>query len=90
MKKNFVCLVSALTAIVFLSFGCGKKSETTLSENSAANYPLPEPPVVVNCTPGNLGGKFVVSAIGEPKTFNYIMANESSSIDIDRLLFGLC
>jgi peptide/nickel transport system substrate-binding protein len=66
--------------------GCGKKAETP-PEKPAASYPLPDPPVVVDCDPGNLGGRFVVSEIGDPKTFNYIMANESSSIDIGRFMF---
>ncbi|MGD0253759.1 MAG: ABC transporter substrate-binding protein [Verrucomicrobiota bacterium] len=67
--------------------GCGKKSETAISEKTAAGYPLPDPPVVVDCEPGIPGGRFIVSEIGDPKTFNYIMANESSSIDIGRFMF---
>ena len=76
-------LVAAMTCLS----GCGQKSGNAASEKAGASYPLPEPPVVVDCEPGVPGGRFVVSAIGEPKTFNALMANESSSVDIDRLMF---
>jgi peptide/nickel transport system substrate-binding protein len=80
-------LVAAVFAVMLAGvFGCGQKTETP-PVKSAADYPLPDPPVAVNCQPGIPGGRFVVSAIGDPKTFNYIMANESSSIDIGRLMF---
>jgi peptide/nickel transport system substrate-binding protein len=85
MKKLFQVFAVFAAAMVCFS-GCGKKSETA-PDKSAASYPLPDPPVVVDCEPGNPGGRFVVSEIGDPKTFNFIMANESSSIDIGRFMF---
>jgi peptide/nickel transport system substrate-binding protein len=84
MKHILVGGAAVLAAMVWLS-GCGKNPAPP--EKSAASYPLPEPPVVVDCEPGNLGGRFIVSEIGDPKTFNYIMANETSSIDIGRFMF---
>jgi peptide/nickel transport system substrate-binding protein len=87
MKNYFIpTAVVAVAAAIGLS-GCGNKSETAISEKAAAGYPMPDPPVVATCPPGIPGGRFVVSAIGDPKTFNYIMANESSSIDIGRFMF---
>jgi peptide/nickel transport system substrate-binding protein len=86
MKNSFVRIGAAFAATILCMSGCGKKAETP-PEKPAASYPLPDPPVVVDCDPGNLGGRFVVSEIGDPKTFNYIMANESSSIDIGRFMF---
>jgi peptide/nickel transport system substrate-binding protein len=85
MKYIFIGGAAVLAAVVCLS-GCGK-NPATAPEKPAADYPLPDPPLVADCTPGIPGGRFIVSAIGDPKTFNYTMANESSSIDIDRLLF---
>ncbi|HTX21885.1 MAG TPA: ABC transporter substrate-binding protein [Candidatus Aquilonibacter sp.] len=87
MKKNFAWAVGFFAAAMFCLSGCGKNPQTALSENSATNYPLPNPPVVVNCEPGIRGGRLIVDEVGDPKTFNYIMANESSSIDICRLMF---
>jgi peptide/nickel transport system substrate-binding protein len=43
--------------------------------------------VVVDFDPGNFGVRFIVSEVGDPKKLNYIMANESSSIDIGRFMF---
>jgi peptide/nickel transport system substrate-binding protein len=65
---------------------CGKKSTETAAPKSDA--PLPEPPVVANVEPGQYGGRLVIAVFGEPKTFNPITANESSSTDIIRFLFG--
>jgi peptide/nickel transport system substrate-binding protein len=84
MKNNFISTAAVFAAAVFILAGCGKNAAP---EKAAVNYPLPEPPVVVNCQAGIPGGRFIVSEIGDPKTFNYITANESSSIDICRFMF---
>jgi peptide/nickel transport system substrate-binding protein len=83
--KNFVRTFIVFAAAIFCFSGCGRKPATP--EKPAASHPLPDPPVVVDCEPGNLGGRFVVGEVGDPKTFNYIMANESSSMDIGRFMF---
>jgi peptide/nickel transport system substrate-binding protein len=83
--KSFARSFAVFAAIVFCFSGCGRKAVPP--EKSAASYPLPEPPLVAGCEPGNLGGRFIVSEVGDPKTFNYLMANESSSLDIGRFLF---
>jgi len=85
--KNLVRLFAVFAAAVFCFSGCGKKSENVSSGNSAANYPLPEPPLLADCSPGIPGGRLIVSTFGEPKTFNPITANEESSREIYRLLF---
>jgi len=86
--KNRLLLITAVfgTALVCLS-GCGKKAATTPTEKTAASYPLPEPSLVDDCQPGIPGGRLVLSTFQDPKTFNPITANESSSRDIYRLLF---
>jgi peptide/nickel transport system substrate-binding protein len=84
--KNFVRAFVILVAGIFVFSGCGKKSAP--SENSTVNYPLPDPPLVDDCNPGIPGGRLVVTAPWEPKTFNPITANEESSIDIYRLMFA--
>ena len=73
-------------AMVFLS-GCWKKS-ANVPEKAAANYPLPDPPLVADCEPGLPGGRLVVALYGDPKTFNPITANEQSSQEIYRHLFA--
>ncbi|MGC9942943.1 MAG: ABC transporter substrate-binding protein [Verrucomicrobiota bacterium] len=87
MKKAFAGAAVIFTATLFGLTGCGNNSASTSAENSVTNAPLPDPPVVVNCVPGIPGGRFVVGEMGDPKTFNPITANETSSLDITRFMF---
>ncbi len=87
MKLRFLHATGTLLAVIFCLSGCGQKSVTPAPQNSAADYPLPDPPVVVNCHAGNRGGRFIISELGEPKTFNYLVSSEASSRDIGRLMF---
>jgi peptide/nickel transport system substrate-binding protein len=82
MIWRFLLPVSLLVVIA----GCGKKSSETTAPKSDA--PLPEPPLIANVEPGQYGGRLVIAEFGEPKTFNPVTANESSSTDIIRFLFG--
>ncbi|MEI9864197.1 MAG: ABC transporter substrate-binding protein [Limisphaerales bacterium] len=84
--KRFVPIVLTFATAIVCFTGCGKKTETA-PEKSAASYPLPEPPLVVDCEPGIPGGRLVMGELGDPKTFNPITANEMSSRDVYRLLF---
>jgi len=84
--KIFVRAFAVFAAGIFCFSGCGKKPATP--GQSAASYPLPEPPLLADCNPGNPGGRLVVSTFGEPKTFNPITANENSSQEIYRFLFA--
>ena len=87
MKSSLVKNIALLSAAMIWWSGCGKKPETAAS-NHAANYPLADPPLVADCEPGIPGGRFVVASYGDPKTFNPITANESSSENIFRFLFA--
>jgi len=84
--KKFVPLFAVFAVAALCLSGCGKKAVTP--EKSAASYPLPEPPLVSDCEPGIPGGRLVIAAYGDPKTFNPIMANEGSSEIIYRHLFA--
>jgi peptide/nickel transport system substrate-binding protein len=85
MKSPFFNLAAVLLAVIVS--GCGKKPQSRASGNSATNYPLPDPPVVVACEPGIPGGRLIVDEVGDPKTFNMITADEGSSVGIGRFLF---
>ena len=97
MHMKLVQAVGVLGAAVLCLSGCGKKTETGSPENTSSEsaaessdtntYPLPDPPVVVNREAGVRGGRLIISELGDPKTFNYITANEQSSIDILRFMF---
>jgi peptide/nickel transport system substrate-binding protein len=86
--KNFARTAVVLMAVTICFSGCGKKSETASPERSVASYPLPDPPLIADCEPGILGGRLVIAEPGDPKTFNPITANESSSEDIYRFFFA--
>jgi peptide/nickel transport system substrate-binding protein len=77
-RSVFVLALVGLTS-------CGKKPQAS---TASAQGPLPEPPMVANCEPGQHGGRLVIATFGEPKTFNPLTANESSSTDITRFLFA--
>ena len=86
-KNSFVRNAVIFAAMIVCLSGCGKRAETP-PEKSAANYPMPDPPLVATCQPGKPGGRLVVAERWEPKTFNPITENEESSIDIIRLMFA--
>jgi peptide/nickel transport system substrate-binding protein len=51
-------------------------------------HPLPEEPLIRDLpTVGSHGGRFVLGETNGPRTFNALMANETSSTDITDLLF---
>jgi len=87
MKNSLVRIGAVFAATILCLSGCGKKTETP-PEKSAASYPLPDPPLVAYCQPGIPGGRLVIAEPGDPKTFNPITENESSSRDVTRLLFA--
>ena len=82
---------AAIFVAAFALSGCGSKTQTSESgnsaENSSTNYPLPDPPVVADCQPGIRGGKFVICELREPKSFNYLMSDEMSTRYIGRFMF---
>lgn len=72
--------------VFIICSGCGRKNGGTFSE-AEKNAPLPEPPRVASCEPGVRGGRLKVSNFSDPKTFNPITANETSSLDLIYWLF---
>lgn len=74
----------------FLS-ACSNKQENTSAPGTAeSSAPLPTPPAVAECEPGIPGGRIVVTTFADPKTFNPITENETSSSDLTlRMFWGL-
>ncbi len=87
MRTPIPCWIVSASVLCLLA-GCGKKSSDSAASVPTGGYPLPEPPYIAPCEPGMPGGRLVVADFGEPKTFNPITANESSSEDIFRFLFS--
>ncbi len=71
-----------LTCLVLA--GCGRKAE----QAPATGHPLPNPPRVAACEPGQPGGRLKLAVAAPPLTFNPIFALDNTSDQIARLLFG--
>lgn len=77
--------VSLALCLALVSSGCG---ERRTREAWVDRNPAPEEPMTVTMDePGTHGGRFVVGATSSPKTFNPIMANETSSNEIVQRMF---
>jgi peptide/nickel transport system substrate-binding protein len=87
MKKISTRTAAVFTMAIICFSGCGKKVENAPGK-PAADYSLPDPPLVADCEPGIPGGRLVIAELGDPKTFNPITANENSSEDIFRFMFA--
>jgi peptide/nickel transport system substrate-binding protein len=85
--KSIIGAIAIFVAAFFCLSGCGKKPLAAPAK-PAADYPLPDPPLVADCQPGIPGGRLVIATFGDPKTFNPITANEQSSEEIYRHLFA--
>ncbi len=73
-------LVLVLTAAM-AETGCRRRAAEVAEYNDP--HPLPEDPMVVDAPSiGKHGGRFVFAETGNPRTFNGMMANETSSTDI--------
>ena len=77
---------AALTCLAFALAGCGGGARG--SSAYVDRFPLPADTMTTAMDePGRHGGRFVVGATSSPKTFNPIMANETSSNELVQLLF---
>lgn len=84
------------TVALGLTAACGGDSGSRTDSNNPApvareQKPLPEEPRVMKRGEiGTYGGRYVIGETNNPKTFNVLMANETSSTDITgRLFVGL-
>ncbi|MDB6121797.1 MAG: extracellular solute-binding protein family 5 [Pedosphaera sp.] len=85
--QTFRIIITGFILAGMLS-ACGNKDGASSSGKSADKRPLPEPPAVSQCEPGVYGGRCVIATFADPKTFNPITANETSSTDIIQRMFS--
>jgi peptide/nickel transport system substrate-binding protein len=77
MKKLLIIVLALTTA----STACRRRAAETAEYNDP--HPLPEDAMIVEAPMvGKHGGRFVIAETGNPRTFNGMMANETSSTDI--------
>jgi peptide/nickel transport system substrate-binding protein len=67
-------------ALTLVLAGCGRPANSV--------HPVPEPPFISRAEPGVAGGKITLSCAGNPKSFNPVLAIDSASDNIVRLLFS--
>lgn len=83
--NNMGMVLRRLTLVMLLvaATACGRSAAPDTPPYVDA-HPLPEEPLVIEAPEiGAHGGRFVFGSIGGPRTFNVLMANESSSNDIN-------
>jgi len=79
-------VVLAICVVTLGSAGCRRRA-AEVAEYSDPN-PVPEEPLIETLpTVGRHGGRFVLAETNDPRTFNAMMANETSSTDITQHLF---
>lgn len=78
----------AIPALLLLGLTAACGSTRQQEAAFVDQHPLPEEPLVTTVPQvGTYGGRFVIGQISGPKTFNVLMANETSSTDITGLMF---
>src|SRR5258705_322868 len=85
-RSNHMRFTAAFVGLCLLLQGCSKKEVAAVSQDR--NTPLPQPPRVASCEPGVRGGRLKLANFADPKTFNPITPNETSSLDVIYWLFG--
>ncbi len=82
-----ILLLLLLIGTVAVATGCRRRAAEVAEYHDA--HPLPEEPKVLpSKTPGRYGGRFVMGQTSNPRTFNAMTANESSSNDINNLTYS--
>jgi peptide/nickel transport system substrate-binding protein len=84
--RLLAAVVSIVLAVTALS-GCRRAANEAVAYKDA--IPPPEEPLIRQLPAvGRYGGRFVQAETNNPRTFNAMMANETSSTDITDRLFG--
>jgi peptide/nickel transport system substrate-binding protein len=79
---------AAALIVSLLAAGCGNRTANTATAHRDA-LPLPADTMQIRMAEvGTYGGRFVLGQTTGPKTFNAIMANETSSTDVTQLLYA--
>ena len=80
-------LMAVLLTVVMAAPGCRRMANESVAYKD--EIPPPEEPLIKQLpSVGRYGGRFVLGETNNPRTFNAMMANETSSTDITDRLFG--
>ena len=86
MKRLIFILTGIVLVYVLLLMGALDRHED--HPRFQMVKPLPDNPDTAQCEPGKYGDRIIVGTIGDPKTFNPVVASETSSTDIIRKMFS--
>jgi len=86
VRVIFVIAVSIV--LVYLAVLSGALERHYDHPRFYTTYPVPADADTAECEPGRHGGRVLIAALGDPKTFNPIVASETSSRDIIARLFS--
>ncbi len=85
-RARFAAAAALGIVLAIAASGCGRagRTQTTFKDTN----PLPADTMTVPVQEiGSYGGRFVIAQTTSPKTFNAVMANETSSTDITQIIF---
>lgn len=86
MKLTLI-IIGTLTLVLFVAL-FGALERTGDSPRFHIEYPIPAGADTADAGPGVYGGRVLVAALGDPKTFNPVVASETSSTDITGRMFS--
>ncbi len=91
LSRALSLVVGATAILGLVACGGGEDEGAAPAATVREQKPLPEEPLVARMdSVGTYGGRFVLGETSGPKTFNAMMANETSSTDItDNMFVGL-
>jgi peptide/nickel transport system substrate-binding protein len=84
IPSRFFILAAVLGLLII---GCGKSPSPAQRPRSVTGHPL-KSAAVATCEPGVPGGRLTFVTVGVPQTFNPVLAGDSASDAIVRLLFS--
>jgi peptide/nickel transport system substrate-binding protein len=86
MKSLLLILIGIITVYLLVLSGAFEHAQD--SPRFHVSTPIPVDADTSKCVPGKFGGRVILGALGDPKTFNPIVSNESSSRDIYGRMFS--
>src|SRR5687768_9323278 len=88
MNRQAVRRIASLTLVLCVMCGAGCRRRAAEVSEYKDTVPPPAEPLVKDAPEiGRYGGRFVLGETNGPRTFNGIMASETSSTDITDRLF---
>jgi peptide/nickel transport system substrate-binding protein len=85
-RTRFAWAAALGIALAMVLSGCGRAGRTQTTFHDT--HPLPADTMTVDVPEiGTYGGRFVIAETSSPKTFNHIVANETSSTDITQQMY---